>query len=449
MKSFFNIGVIGDAMVDEYYSVMIKGISPEFPVLAMHSFDSVPRVCPGGAANVANQFSYFSNVGSWLVSFLDSHLKSCLSNNDIHTDFCKHINSNVPVKRRFYSNGFPTYRWDIEKENYGLGDQIYSSCMDLYNNFFSSISKFDAVIFSDYCKGVFYPADFRYIPKNLVTVVDSKSNNIDKWFGCTVFKPNLKEAVEISGKRNAIDAGLWIRSRIKCEHVVITNAEKGVTIISQDGVQVIEPSTNFEAVSVIGAGDCFTAILTLSMLEGFSIAESAGRAMKASSVYVQKKYNSPVTPLDLIEGKFLSDPSLLRNRNFKLAFTNGCFDLIHNGHISSLKFAKSKADKLVVALNDDQSVSRLKPNRPIQSLQDRINIISSLDFVDYVVSFSEDTPLKVINSVDPDVLVKGDEYTPDQIIGSDIVKEVFTFPMVGGLSTTRLLEKVKSSLGIS
>ena len=214
-------------------------------------------------------------------------------------------------------------------------------------------------------------------------------------------------------------------------------------------MQVIEPSTNFEAVSVIGAGDCFTAILTLSMLEGFSIAESAGRAMKASSVYVQKKYNSPVTPLDLIEGKFLSDPSLLRNRNFKLAFTNGCFDLIHNGHISSLKFAKSKADKLVVALNDDQSVSRLKPNRPIQSLQDRINIISSLDFVDYVVSFSEDTPLKVINSVDPDVLVKGDEYTPDQIIGSDIVKEVFTFPMVGGLSTTRLLEKVKSSLGIS
>ncbi len=116
---------------------------------------------------------------------------------------------------------------------------------------------------------------------------------------------------------------------------------------------------------------------------------------------------------------------------------------MHNGHIETLKFARSKGDKLVVALNDDESVARLKPGRPVQSLQDRINILSSFDFIDYIVSFSEDTPLEVIGKISPDVIVKGSEYGFHQIAGSDIIKEVFTFPMIDGLSTTNLIEKIK------
>lgn len=442
MAESFSICVFGDAMVDEYYSVKIKGVSPEFPIPAMHSLDSIPRVCPGGAANVANQFLYFGNVNPFLASFVDEYSKKCFVNGSINIDFCKNIPTSVPIKRRFYSDGFPTYRWDIEKDNYGLGSEVQIHCMDLYNKVFSNTSKFDAIIFSDYGKGVFSPDNFNYIPKDLLTVVDSKSECIDKWFGCTVFKPNLKEAIRISGKTNAVDAGNWIRSRIKCNHVVITNADRGVTIVSQDSVKELGPLCCHDAVSVIGAGDCFTSILTLSLLEGRNIEEASYRAYKAGSIYVQNKYNKPITPLDLLENKYIEDPHLLSNRNFKLVFTNGCFDLLHNGHIQNLKFARSKGDKLVVALNNDKSVSRLKPGRPIQCLEDRISIISSLDFVDYVVSFSEDTPLQIINKINPDVLVKGDEYSFDQIVGSDIIKESFSFPMVSDLSTTGLVSRI-------
>jgi D-beta-D-heptose 7-phosphate kinase/D-beta-D-heptose 1-phosphate adenosyltransferase len=451
MKVSFNVGVVGDAMIDEYYSVRIKGISPEFPIPSMHSFDSTPStIRPGGAANVINQFLHFSNINSWLISFLNDYSKRCFSENSINVDFCRDINSCIPIKRRFYSDGFPTYRWDVEKENYGLGADIQLHCLELYNSFFSNISKFDAVIFSDYGKGVFFPNNFHYVPKDIITVVDSKSKDLDKWFGCTVFKPNLKEAIEISGKSNAVDAGIWIRSRIKSDHVVITNADKGVTIVSKDGIEQITPlNPPQQATSVIGAGDCFTAVLTLSLLEGMNIKEAAFRAWEAGQVYVQNKYNYPITPLDLLKGKFVSDPLLLRNRNFKLVFTNGCFDLIHNGHIQNLKFAKSKGDKLVVALNDDSSVARLKPNRPVQSLADRIQILSSIEHIDYLVSFSEDTPLELISNIAPDVLVKGDEYDFNEIVGSDIVKEVFVFPMVCGCSTTNLIRKMVESFSLS
>jgi D-beta-D-heptose 7-phosphate kinase/D-beta-D-heptose 1-phosphate adenosyltransferase len=444
MKNF-NIGVVGDAMIDEYYSVRIKGVSPEFPIPVMHSLDSVPRVCPGGAANVANQFNHFKGFDVKLVSFIDDYFKSCFSNS-INIDFCKSIETHIPVKRRFYSNGFPTYRWDVESQNYGLGTEIKRRCLDLHEGFFSNSKNFDCIIISDYGKGVFNLEGLNYIPKDTLTIVDSKSFCVDKWYGCTIYKPNFKEAIEVSGKSNAIDAGNWIRSRIKCQYVIITNADNGVTIVSKDGHQEIKPEVILKkAVSVIGAGDCFTAMLAVSLLNGYNIFDATNFAWRAGCKYVQKEYNSPIVPVDLVEDKFLEDPTILNSRNFKLCFTNGCFDLIHRGHIENLKFAKSKADKLVVALNDDDSVSRLKQGRPIQKLKDRISILSSLEFVDYIVSFSDNTPLSIIEKIRPDVLVKGDEYDFNEIVGSDIIKEVFAFPMVDGLSTTSLIGKFGST----
>jgi len=444
MRHSFNVGVFGDAMIDEYYSVKVKGVSPEFPIPSMHSHDAVPISYPGGAANVIRQFCYFPCINPWLVSFIDENARRCFSDHSINLDLCRLIDSGVPIKRRFYSEGFPTYRWDVEKENYGLGSDVQNHSMELYKKFFSNLSNFDAVIISDYDKGVF-SSNLSYPPKSIMTVVDSKSKDIDKWYGCTVFKPNLKEASEVSGKSSPIDAGIWIKSRIKCDHVVITNADKDVTVVSKDGVEVIEPCRTIDAVSVIGAGDCFTAILTLSLLEGMNIKDAATRAWKAGSLYVQNKYNSPITPLDLLGGKYVADPSLLRNRNFKLVFTNGCFDLIHKGHVQNLKFAKSKGDKLVVALNDDASIARLKPNRPIQCLNDRIEILSALEDVDFLVSFSEDNPFNLIHAIEPDVLVKGNEYLFNEIVGYGIVKEAFVFPMVDGCSTTNLIRKMIES----
>lgn len=453
LNSKFRIGVIGDAIIDEYFSVHVKNISPEFPIPVMQSFTDKPRACPGGAANVAHQFTHF-NVEASLISFLDENSKLQLIDCGINVENCLIIKSNIPRKRRFYSDNFPTYRWDVEQDNYGLNEEgVSKACLDLYELNDSKIVQFDALIFSDYCKGVFSKNLFNFIPKTSISVVDSKSKNIEKWKGCTVFKPNYREAVAFSGLNNIVDAGVWIQNKLQCRHVVITNAEKGVTIVSSpiEGnkdleIQEIKPDQDCDqAVSVVGAGDCFTAMLTLSLLEGLNISQAADIAWNAGLIYVKKKYNSPISPLDLIKNKFVENVSHFKNRSFKLVFTNGCFDLLHRGHIENLKFAKSKGDKLVVALNTDESISRIKKGRPLQSLEDRIKIISSLEMVDYIVTFSEDTPLNVIKEIQPDTIVKGSEYLYNEIVGSDIAKETLCFPMVDGASTTNLIKKIIST----
>jgi D-beta-D-heptose 7-phosphate kinase/D-beta-D-heptose 1-phosphate adenosyltransferase len=149
--------------------------------------------------------------------------------------------------------------------------------------------------------------------------------------------------------------------------------------------------------------------------------------------------------LNLCKNKKFVDPQDLRKRNFKLVFTNGCFDILHAGHLEALRFAKRLGEKLVVAINSDESVSAIKPGRPYVSLKDRMALIAGFECVDYVVSFNEETPREIIKKIKPDILVKGSEYQADKIVGSDIVKQVFTAPMVDGLSTTKLVEKIKSS----
>lgn len=439
----FKIGIFGDAMIDEYFFVSIKDISPEFPIPIMLSEQDTPKVYPGGAANVFSQYRYFNNVDPYLISFLDEDFISHFE--EINKDFSLKIDGKIPRKKRFYSKDVPTYRWDVEQSLYGLKEKIKESCEKLYS-FYNNIHNFDALIISDYDKGVFFLKDKNFIPKDIISIVDSKSLSPEKWFGCTVFKSNLSEAQKISGKEDIQDAASWIKSFLRCENVVITNAENGFFVLSNNFSKRMIPESTIEANSVVGAGDCFTAVLTLSLLEGLDIFSASYRAWKAGSIYVTKKYNSPICPLDLIDGKNVSDLSLFEKRNFKLVFTNGCFDLIHSGHIESLKYAKSKGDKLVVALNSDVSVASIKKGRPIQNLQDRINIISSIEFVDYIVVFDELDPLNILKKIKPDVIVKGSEYQFDQIVGSDIINEVHTCPMISDLSTSILIDRTKKLL---
>jgi D-beta-D-heptose 7-phosphate kinase/D-beta-D-heptose 1-phosphate adenosyltransferase len=145
-----------------------------------------------------------------------------------------------------------------------------------------------------------------------------------------------------------------------------------------------------------------------------------------------------------VQAKFVT-PRELKGSPGKLVFTNGCFDILHAGHLSTLNFAKSKGDRLVVAVNSDASVSRLKPGRPFTALEDRMRLLASLEIVDYVVSFEEDNPKRLIEEVQPDVLVKGGDYVPQDIIGSDLVEEVYAAPLVADLSTTNLVERIKNS----
>lgn len=449
------IGVMGDAMIDEYYNVRVKKISPEFPIPVMHSETSYPNTLPGGAANVAHQFKYW-NVDARLMAFTNDYADQVFSSHQISTSLCVSDNRiQVPLKRRFYSDDFPTYRWDVEKAFYGLHPQEADrQCYALYNKALANLQDVQVVIFSDYDKGVFTKYQEMLIPELPISIVDPKGKNIDKWRGCTVFKPNAAEALALSGRKTVHDAGLWLRDRLGCKAVVITEAANGVTLV-QKGVDEIRPTKPLPVVeSVIGAGDCFVALLALALARGMEMRDAVQAAWEAGCLYVQNRHNKPVSRLDAYRsydrsvGKIvhcLSEIPAKQDRKFKLVFTNGCFDILHSGHLETLRFAKSKGDKLVVGVNSDVSVSGLKPGRPILPLDERMKLLAALEDVDYVISFDEPDPLRLIQAVDPDVLVKGGDWEVQNIVGANVVQEVYTSPLVAGLSTTAIVEKIKAT----
>jgi D-beta-D-heptose 7-phosphate kinase/D-beta-D-heptose 1-phosphate adenosyltransferase len=189
----------------------------------------------------------------------------------------------------------------------------------------------------------------------------------------------------------------------------------------------------------------------MAMCRGFSLQESADIAFKAGTLYVLNKHNKPldrfsiIHSIDPIGAKVIpyDEINMFCNRDYKLVFTNGCFDIMHMGHIDCLKFAKSQGDKLVVGLNSDESVARLKPKRPIMSVKDRASVLAACEYVDYVVVFDDDTPLELIKKISPDVLVKGADYKEEDVVGYKIVPEIKRCPLVEGISTTSIIEKIK------
>ena len=448
------VGVVGDAMLDEYFNVRVKKISPEFPIPVMHSDTDESDDFPGGAANVAYQFKNF-NAKVNLISFTDAAADTSLRLKGINTALCLDIFTRIPRKRRFYSDDFPTYRWDVEQHHYGLGSDLDKKCFELYAKAQQCAENFDVLIFSDYDKGVFSKYLDLLIPECPISIVDPKSGDVDRWHGCTIFKPNKQEALNLSGCNTVNEAGLYLLNKLKCEAVIITQAGQGVTVFDDCGIYEICPTEKLPpAESVIGAGDCFTAFLAMSLGYRMKIREAAEIAWRAGSLYVKNKHNKPLSRRDIL---YTFDPTahkiinthpelIFQNRKYKLVFTNGCFDILHAGHLESLRYARSLGDKLVVAVNTDESVAKNKPGRPFVSLDDRMALLAGLEFVDFVIPFSEPTPLEIIKRIKPDVLVKGGEYKKEDIVGYGIVKEVVTAPMIPGLSTTNIFQKIKTQI---
>lgn len=445
------VTVVGDAMIDEYHYVEVKRISPEFPIPVMLSaFQTPDYALPGGAANVAYQMRNFNTEVS-LASLIDSYSLAVLEKNHLKLQKCVEMvygYGHVPRKKRFYNKDFAMYRWDIEQPKYGLdNDHLRGYLTQLFGQHLSA----DVVILSDYDKGLFSGRQQEnFLTLGIPTIVDPKGKDIDKWRGCTIFKPNSVEAQVLSGEKTWELQCNYFRERLGCQAVVITQEGDGVVgLYGSEYFEYRPKSKGVRAESVIGAGDCFISFLAMAVAHGFEIPQAAEVAFEAGALYVRRKHNEPITPRQLrlrddpIQAK-IAPLSEVKGCPGKLVFTNGCFDLLHSGHVETLKFAKSKGDRLVVALNTDESVAKLKPGRPYVKLEDRMKMIASLEMVDYVVSFDEDTPLRLIEELDPDVLVKGSEYKIDDIVGAEIVKEVYVAPMVGGLSTSLLVEKIKA-----
>jgi D-beta-D-heptose 7-phosphate kinase/D-beta-D-heptose 1-phosphate adenosyltransferase len=442
------IAVVGDCIIDEYHYVNAEKVSPEFPIPILQSEkDNPTHVRPGGSANVCYQFfhlnkniNYFSLIDQDAIDVINNYKFIDLSG-------CVLIKNKVPRKKRFYQDVFPLCRIDIEKTNLGYNDEeLYDLHMALIKNL--KKSNFDICVFSDYNKGLFpyrgiVERYFKAVGKNCIKIVDPKKN-INKWIGCDIFKPNYKEAYEMTGCKDSESQSRMLQARTDAKAVVVTKGGEGIYGIIDNEYFEFRPQSKSIVNSVIGAGDCFVAYFAAAIAGDISIRNSVELAYKAASKYVGNVYNEPIHYLDVIPSKAIH-PDLLINRNFKLSFTNGCFDILHQGHLHSLKFAKSKADKLVVALNSDESVQRLnKSHKLINNFESRSKMLESLECVDYIIKFDEDTPLDVIKKIKPDVLVKSEEYK--EPVGADLVKEVYLCPVLDGFSTTKIIEKIKNHI---
>ncbi|MCR5099237.1 MAG: D-glycero-beta-D-manno-heptose 1-phosphate adenylyltransferase, partial [Lachnospiraceae bacterium] len=269
---------------------------------------------------------------------------------------------------------------------------------------------------------------------------------ISKYKNATLLKPNRKELSELTGMpvatlEEAEAAAVFLCREASCKYVLATLGADGMLLVDTDGLIAKVQSAAKEVYDVTGAGDTSIAYLAAEYLMGKKIDEAMRIANIAAGIQVSKVGTSIVTPEEVAS-------AMDGNSDKKVVFTNGCFDILHAGHIDYLKKARALGDRLIVGLNSDASVKRLKGDqRPINTLMDRKLVLEALSFVDEVIPFEEDTPLELIKKVRPDVLVKGGDYDPDEIVGAAEVRSwggtVMTLPFVEGKSTTAIIEKLE------
>lgn len=464
-----NVLVVGDVMLDTYFYGDVKRISPEAPVPVFVKKEE--RSVLGGAANVAaNLISAGQNVFLMTVVGKDQageEVKRKFEEKGINIDFVFVTDRNTTVKTRFLaSNNQQVMRLDVEDIS-ELQECDYEKILFELDK---KINQFDLILLSDYLKG-FLSFDFtqkilKMASENgIPAIVDVKEQKAEKYKGAYLLKPNKKELANMTGMRvsndsEIIKAAQDLRKKCECKYVLATCGARGMVLVSEEEPYFIE-SVGKEVYDVTGAGDTTIAYLAACMVNHMPIKEAVEIANYAAGIQVSKVGTSEVVWQEirdymseqmegsrhkLIAGKMVEE--LRENyRNKKLVFTNGCFDILHTGHIRYLQETAKHGDVLVVGLNSDSSVRRLKGDeRPINNEQDRAELLCALEFIDYVTIFEEDTPYELIKKIQPDVLVKGGDYNEDNVVGTDIVKanggKLVLVPFVEGKSTTNIVNKI-------
>jgi D-beta-D-heptose 7-phosphate kinase/D-beta-D-heptose 1-phosphate adenosyltransferase len=464
--------VIGDFMLDKYLVGNINRVSPEAPVPVVELTEE--KYTLGGAGNVALNLKGLG-VTVWPIGVIG---------NDTEADIIKSIfdGNGLPKENMFVTSEKPTITKTriadeqqqivrVDKENkQEIGQRLQEKIMEEFKKVLQNRS-IDSVILSDYAKGTIGDETCRFVIQksnemDIPVLVDPKGEDFSRYKNATFLIPNEEEFMLAFGK-DLKDEETFnkhaksLQQELNLDHFVITRGEKGMLLIGSNQSYNVSSSAR-EVYDVSGAGDTVIAMTAAGLALGLPVKETLKLANIAAGYVVSKFGTHPISYGELnnlihrqwLNGKKVFDSKSIqgrlnywRNNQHKIVFTNGCFDIIHSGHIHLLQKAKQQGDRLIVAVNTDDTVRQLKgEGRPINNLEDRICVLKAISYVDAVIPFSEETPLRLIQQVEPDVLVKGSDYQEHEIVGANEVKadggKVVRIPLAGGKSTTKLITQV-------
>lgn len=464
---------VGDVMLDHFVYGSVERISPEAPVPVL-TVERETRM-PGGAGNVARNLAALG-ASTTLASVIgadsagDILARLITDQPGLTPALLKSAGRPTSVKVRHIAGGQQMLRTDHETRAPIKSDIEEQLCAIITD----AAASADIIILSDYAKGVLTQrvvatAAAAARKHGIRVVADPKSSDLSRYHGVHFLTPNAKELSAAAGllvndDSSAVTAARRAMEGMDLEALIVTRSEQGMTLVTTTGQVTHLPAAAREVFDVSGAGDTVIATLAVAIAAGASLQDAASLANIAAGIVVGKAGTAVVRPDEIAEAvqateirgasaKIRTQAATLdlvqtwRARGLKIGFTNGCFDLVHPGHISMLAQARGQCDRLVVGLNTDRSVRHLKgPTRPVNTEVARAIVLSALESVDAVTMFDEDTPIQLIRSLRPDVLVKGADYSPGQVVGADEVVgwggRVFLAELTPGQSTTGIVSRM-------
>lgn len=451
----FNIIVIGDIMLDINYICNTTRKAPEADIPIYNVIET--QYILGGAANVAKNL-YQLNCSVELISVIGSDdigkkIESIIDSNKITNKLFIDSNRKTTQKNRIILDSSIVARYDIEDTN-----EINKELSEDIIRYIKRIQPVDAIIISDYDKGVISRNICENIiqhcnENNIYTFVDPKIKDSLKYAGCFCLKPNLKEGETMTGEKTISNILRFMRENINCKNIVLTCGENGMYVNSEENH--ITHCNKIPVLDVTGAGDIVASVLTYEYLKTTDLIMASKVANYVGGKSIQTLGNYNLANSDIYEyyesiehsNKVIYDHQIDKikslSKNKDIVFTNGCFDILHSAHIKLLKFSKKQGNILIVGLNSDNSIKRLKGSmRPINNIHERSTILAQFDFVDYIIIFDADTPLNLLKNLNPGVLVKGGDYKKEQIIGAEYADNVVLFNFIENKSSSLVIKKI-------
>lgn len=451
---FSNVRVlcVGDVMLDTFVYGGVDRLSPEAPVPILSHKESI-QMC-GGAGNVAANMAALG-AGVTLIGVVGEdkdaeRLKSLMGPN-IETHFIACHDRPTTHKTRFISQGKHLLRVDNEKAaplTELTEDKVINAIEQALHE-----KTYHIIVVSDYAKGVVSPRVCQTLLESGMPVfVDPKGFDYRPYQGVTLISPNLKELIAATPAGTLQERVEFLMDSLKVSYVLLTQGAEGMTLFQKGADPFHVSATAHEVFDVSGAGDTVMSTLAVAFSSGASIQDAVVLANRAAGIVVSKVGTSVISA-DQLDGRLPNLPwqdqiARWKQKGDIIGFTNGCFDCLHTGHLHLLRQARKSCQRLVVGLNSDASVRRLKgETRPLQTEDVRATILEALPEVDLVVLFDEDTPLGLIQAMMPDVLIKGADYTVDKVVGADVVKQnggrVVLAELLRGYSTTKMTQRME------